>query len=197
MMRSVCLTSLPLLLALGLLLGLPWVFAITTGSGFYGLEVNRSAPRLETASGNLLEDDQRASNVFLGYRGCAAACPAQLMNMQRLRERLEGQGIRFVFVTLAPGRISGQELADWMDSWGPDFTAFRPESARRAQALARAFGGVSGNSRVSDQQAFNHTANLHVVTPDGIRRLVYSTPALDLDRVVQDLESIVGDFQDG
>jgi len=197
MMRSVCLRALPLLLGIGLLLGLPWLFALTHGSGFYGLEVNRPAPELTTASGNLLEGDHRASMVFLGYGGCSASCPAQLVNMRRLRDRLAEQGIRFVFVTLAPERVSRRELDRWMSSWGSDFTAFRPESATEAQALARDFGGVSENSSASDQQSFNHTANLHLVTSDGRRRLVYPSPALDLDRVVRDLESIIGNVQDG
>lgn len=195
-MKCACLSTLPLLMGLGLLVSLPWLFALTQNSAFYGIEVNRAAPELTTPSGNLLVGDHQASLVFLGYSGCSAACPAQFVNMQRLNDRLEGRGIRFVFVTLAPERVTKGELETWMASLGPDFTAFSPESASEAQALARGFGGVSQNSIAVDKPAFNHTAKLHLVTSDGIRRLVYPSPALELDRVLQDLELIMDGIEE-
>lgn len=184
--------SLVMLLALGLFLALPWLFAATSQSGFYGVPVRAEAPELIHNGRDLLVDhDSPASIVFFGYKGCADACPRQLVNTMKLQKRMAGHDLRFLFVSLAPERVSAQELDRWLESMGDGFMGFRPDSAREARDLVRAFGGRSTNSGAERQRRFSHTANLHVVTPDGVRRLIYTGVALDLDRVEQDLERLI------
>lgn len=186
---SLCLL---MLLALGLFPALPWLFAATSQGGFYGVPAQTDVPALMRNGRDLLGDHERsASIVFFGYRGCSDACPLQLVNIMELQQRLSTEDVQFVFVTLAPERVSAGELDGWVDSMGENVEGFRPESPGKAQNLIRGFGGRSVNNGRLDEREFTHTANLHVVTPDGIRRLLYTTVALDLDRVEQDLERLL------
>lgn len=184
--------SLLMLLALALFLTLPWLFSATSQDGFYGVPIRVSAPALMKNGQDLLKaHDGPASVVFFGYRGCSDACPLQVVNIIKLQQRMSDRDLRFIFVTLAPERVSAGELDRWTDSMGDNVQGFRPQSPTEAQKLMRAFGGYSANQGHRQEQEFTHTANLHVVTPDGIRRLLYTTVALDLDKVAQDLERLL------
>lgn len=125
--------------------------------------------------------------VFFGYLQCGTVCPSQLMNLAALQERMAGNAVQFVFVSIDPERDSAQHLGSALRRFGPAFAAVRPESAAAARALARQYHDFATPAPGDRSSDINHAGHLHVVTASGRRELVYTSPNLDLDRVAQDL----------
>lgn len=195
-LRSVPAWGLPLLfvmLILGLMACLPWLPALASGGDYYGIRVDRSAATL--ANGDNRPAVPPASGlavVFFGYRNCGTVCPVQLANLLALRERLSDEAVGFVFVTLDPERDSQEALDGAMAAMGPGFVAVRPDSVQAARSLARRYNDhvvrEDGDNGAYD---FHHTTHLHVVSSQGRRELLYTTPDLDLDRVAGDLRRLL------
>ena len=177
----------------GLMASLPWLPSLISDDEYYGMRVDQPA---ETLPGPDDDGPVPPANglavVFFGYRHCGTVCPLQLANLRALQERLSGEPIQFVFVTLDPERDSLEALDTAMAAMGPGFVAVRPDSAEAARALARRY-----NDRVTRQEHDdtdydpNHSAHLHVVSAQGRREVLYTTPDLDLDRVTRDLHRLL------
>ncbi|MGO1233641.1 MAG: SCO family protein [Marinobacter sp.] len=175
------------MLAFGLLLSLPLLGHITKDSGYYGFKTDLAVPELP----GYVPDGERLRLVFFGYQSCGTVCPLQLSNLLELHERLEGEPLRFVFVTLDPERDSLRSLGATMTAMGENFHAVRPSTRAESQRLAMGFSEYAGKTGSGEHYDFEHSARIYAVTPDNRRQLLYSSPELDLDRVQADIEKLL------
>ncbi len=172
------------------MLALPWAAAALSGRDHYGIEVAGPLPSIPL----LQRESMRARGVaatfvFFGFHDCTASCPAQLVNMRRLSDHIQRDDVRFLYISLAPSRIDPVKLERWMQHLGTGFRAFRPADAARARQLLLSMGGFS-SPRAKGLLRFEHSSDLYLVSRDH-RVLRYAGTALDLDRIGQDLDSLI------
>lgn len=172
-------------LALGLLLSFPILGHITKDSDFYGFKTDLQVPALP----DYQAEEERLRLVFFGYRHCGTVCPLQLSNLKKLHDRMAQQPVTFVFITLDPQRDSRQELDRMMATMGENFHAVRPATPLAARQLAMGFSEYAARNGHDDD--YDHSARIYAVTPDNRRHLLYTSPALDLDRVQADIEKLL------
>lgn len=179
----------PVALIAVLMLALPWLGGALTDRDHYGLATAGPVPDVAELSRDSMErSNVSATFVFFGYQGCTASCPAQVVNMRKLENRLDRADVRFLYITLAPDDVTASDLREWMQSLGPAFISYHPEDAGHARRLIQSFGGFS--DRYNDSMArFAHSADLYLVTRNR-RVLRYPGVALDLARVQQDLVAV-------
>lgn len=170
-----------------LAIALPVMPSLLNHSGFYGMAIDEPGERLD--------DYQPPQNglafIFFGYRQCGTVCPVQLVNLLELSQRLKGADVEFVFVTLDPENDGPEALDQTTVSLGEAFRAYRPENHRAAQKLASAYTDFAVKQANRTNDLIAHSANLHVVTGDFRRRLVYTTPDLNLELVEQDIRRLL------
>lgn len=177
-------------LVIGLLVSLPLLGHITRDGDYYGFKTNIEVPPLP----GYQRGNEEIRLVFFGYQHCGTVCPLQLVNLKELHDRMADEPVRFVFVTLDPERDSQQELDRIMASMGEGFQAVRPVSRAAAQELAMGFGEYAAKVGNGEQYDFDHSARIYAVTADNRRHLLYSSPALDLARVEQDIQRLLSQF---
>lgn len=178
-----------------LLFALPFLPGLLNGSDFYGLQRGQSlsAELWQPPAADSVPDTQPELDlVFFGYLQCGTVCPQQLVNLKQLHDRLQGQPVRFLFVSLDPQRDTQAELDQAMSALGPGFQALRPASDRAARQLMLAFNEgaaryASDNGPQGSGYDFDHSGFLHVVRRSGVLELTYTSSVLDLNRVEQDL----------
>lgn len=180
---AILLFSVALLLAVAL----PVMPSLLNKSGFYGMVLDEPG----TAIGEYQPPEEGLVVVFFGYQQCGTVCPVQTVNLMDLGERLDGENIEFLFVTLDPENDAEDTLQRTVQSMGKSFRAFRPDSFATAQKLASAYNDFGVKQRQTPDNPIAHSAALHVVTPDFRRRLVYTTPDLNLELVEQDLRRLL------
>ena len=181
---------LPMFAIAGIMLVLPWVAGALTERDHYGLVPSGSVPDVpELNQMRMNQNGVAAAFVFFGFHGCTASCPAQLVNMRRLAERLDRDDVRFLYVSLAPSEMTASDLSDWLQSLGPAFRGYLPDDAAHARRLVQSLGGFSDHYGET-AGVYDHSADLYLVTPDR-RMLRYAGTALDLARVQQDLDSLI------
>ena len=173
--------------ALVLLVAMPFIPSVISGSQFYGQQTDLAVPKLKGAP----VPENGLNVVFFGYRHCGTVCPVQMGNLLRLNDEMKDERIRFVFVTLDPERDSRTELDRIMASLGSRFVAVRPESWRAAQQLALSYGDMVFQNGAGSSDDISHRGHLYVVTSSNRKLLTYSTHNLDLDQVRQDLRRLV------
>lgn len=182
--------AIPILLftaALLLILALPVMPSLLKSNDFYGMAIDEPG---QPISGYQPPQDGLAV-IFFGYRQCGTVCPVQLVNLLELSERLQQADVEFLFVTLDPENDTQEALQQTMEALGASFRAYRPETYRAAQKLASAYNDFAVKNGNRPYELIAHSARLHVVTPDFRRRLVYTTPDLNLELVEQDLRRLL------
>ncbi len=169
---------------------LPFLPSLLNKHGFYGLAVDLPTPELPAA----MIPEQGLSVVYFGFRQCGTVCPVQLVNLLNLRQRLEASPVEFLFVTLDPEHDSRDLLDSAMAGLGDGFRAYRPDSPRAAQNLALAFGDFAIRDTRAQTSTLSHGARLYVESPGPRRRLIYTSPDLDLDLVEKDIRHLLADI---
>lgn len=187
MNRKTVTAAVMLLLAIGISGSLPLLAHITKDTTFYGMRTDLPVPPLP----GYQPGAEKLRLVFFGYRHCGTVCPVQLVNLQDLHERLAHQPVKFVFVTLDPGRDSQKELDQTMTAMGSKFRAVRPENELVAQNLALGFSDYAAKTGTAEAYDYDHSARIYAVSPDNRRHLLYASPDLDLDRVQADIERLL------
>ncbi|SNC62950.1 protein SCO1/2 [Marinobacter sp. es.048] len=166
---------------------LPVMPSLLKSTDFYGITIDEPG---EPILGYQPPKDGLAV-VFFGYRQCGTVCPVQLVNLIDLSQRLNGSDVEFLFVTLDPENDTQEALQQTMEGLGAAFRSHRPENHRTAQKLASAYNDFAVKNGNTPNDLIAHSARLHVVTPDFRRRLVYTTPELNLELVEQDLRRLL------
>lgn len=168
---------------------LPVMPSLLDNTGFYGMALDEPG----TAIGDYRPPEEGLAIVFFGYQQCGTVCPVQSVNLMELGERLKGENVEFLFVTLDPENDTEDTLLRTIQSMGEAFTAHRPDSFTAAQKLASAYNDFSVKQGHTQVNPIAHSAALHVVTADFRRKLVYTTPDLNLELVEQDLRRLLND----
>ena len=173
-----------------LALALPVMPSLLNNSGFYGMAIDEP--------GESLKGYQPPKNglavIFFGYRQCGTVCPVQLVNLLELSQRLKDAKVEFLFVTLDPENDTPEDLQQTTASLGEAFRSYRPETHQSAQKLASAYNDFAVKQGGAPSDYIAHSANLHVVTSDFRRRLVYATPDLKLGLVEQDIRRLLKEY---
>lgn len=170
-----------------LVVTLPLLPSLLNNSGYYGIEVDESGQ----AVNGYQPPDEGLAVIFFGYRQCGTVCPVQLVNLIDLSQRLKGANVEFLFVTLDPENDTEEALRQTVEGLGDSFRAHRPDNHRTAQKLASAYNDFAVKNVSEANDLIAHSARLHVVTSDFYRRLVYTTPDLNLELVEQDLRRLL------
>ncbi len=108
---------------------LPVLPSLLDNTGFYGMALDEPG----TAIGDYRPPEEGIAIVFFGYQQCGTVCPVQSVNLMELGERLKGEKVEFLFVTLDPENDTEDTLVRTVQSMGEAFTAYRPDSFTAAQ----------------------------------------------------------------
>ena len=173
-----------------LALALPVMPSLLNTSGFYGLAIDEPGENLT----GYQPPKNGLAVIFFGYRQCGTVCPVQLVNLMDLSQRLKDAKVEFLFVTLDPENDTPEDLQQTTASLGEAFRSFRPETHQSAQKLASAYNDFAVKQGGAPSDYIAHSANLHVVTSDFRRRLIYTTPDLKLGLVEQDIRRLLKEY---
>jgi len=143
---------------------------------------------------DLAEQRGKVVVVFFGYTHCPDLCPLTLSNFAWVRRRLGARAaqVRFVFVTVDPGRDSPAGTMAYARQFDSSFIGLSGDSASLA-AAQRAFHVASW---VTHDSAGNvvvaHSASVFVVGKDGAQARVLSHDEADVDRLYAAVSDALG-----
>lgn len=171
------------------------------------IDITGTAPALSfrmqaTPDGRIVtQDDFRGSvtMLYLGYTFCPDVCPLVLQNMVTTFGQMgdAGNQIRFLFVTVDPGRDTDAVLADYVKAFGPQFTGLRGDAnaleriARRYKLAYSATPSADPDAyEVSHSEAiyvFDRQLNARILAPSMAKETADTAGlARDLTRLVQE-----------
>jgi protein SCO1/2 len=187
---------------LGKLLLAAWLLAACASSGpsFRGtvLDPPRPVPdfTLTDQRGQpfRLSDQQgRVVLLFFGYTFCPDVCPVTLGVWKKVHADLgqDAEQVRFVFVTVDPGRDTPERLGQHVEIFSSDFVGLTG-SPDELEAVYQIFGVYYAKDADSDSAAgylVSHTASAFVLDREGQWRLRHSfgTSAEDIVHDVKQL----------
>ena len=136
--------------------------------------------------------------LYLGYTFCPDVCPTTLANVAAALGRLgaDARRIRFLFVTVDPGRDTLAVLRSYLANFGPQMEGLRG-TPDQLVALARRFRLVYSVRPSPDPAAYEvtHSSAIYVFGPTGAARLLIpslDTAHPDITGTVADLRRLVG-----
>lgn len=135
--------------------------------------------------------------LYLGYTQCPDVCPLTLAHAAEVLRRLgvEAGDVRFLFVTVDPGRDTLPILKAYTAAFGPDFIGLRGDANAIAR-LARRFRLAYSVTPASDSSTYEvtHSAAIYVFGRDGRARLLLGTLATshpDIAGTAADLRRLI------
>ena len=153
--------------------------------------------RLARSDGSVFDlADQRGKVVvvFFGYTHCPDLCPLTLANFAWARRRLGALAdhVKFVFVTVDPGRDSPAVAMAYARQFDSSFIGLSGDSA----ALAKVQQAFHVASWVSHDSAGNvlvaHSATVFVVGPDGALARMIPHSEADVERITAAITDVLG-----
>ena len=150
--------------------------------------------RSDGAAFDLAAERGKVVVVFFGYTHCPDLCPLTLANFVWVRRRLGARAklVRFVFVTVDPGRDSPARAMAYARQFDSSFIGLSGDSV----ALAAAQQAFHVASWVTHDSAGNvlvaHSASVFVVGRDGALARVLSHDEADVDRVYAAVSEALG-----
>lgn len=172
-----------------MLVSLPFLQHWLKPGDYYGHYTSTSVPGIPNAP--VLEDGLNI--VFFGFGACTQTCPVQLANLLTLQPHVDPEKVRFVYVALDADIQDQEALGSAFETWGPSFKAVVPASLSAAQKLALEYGGFASDrgNTASPADRFDHDGRLYVVNDENQKVLTYSSPALDIELVADDLTTLI------
>lgn len=113
--------------------------------------------------------------VFFGYTHCPDVCPTALAKLQAVAQRLgeAAKELRVLFVTVDPARDTPPVLQRYMDSYGPQFIALRPDPEILPKLTSRYhISYIYGQPDASGKYSVTHTTRFFVFDQTGKMRLI-------------------------
>lgn len=139
--------------------------------------------------------DQRGSVVllFFGYTHCPDICPTTLSDWKRVKSALgrDSSRVRFVFISVDPGRDDPATLVRYISRFDPDFIAATGDSATLAK-IEHAFHVTSAREETGSANGYGvtHPSQTFVVDKRGDLRLLYSF-GMPTEDVVSDIRQLL------
>jgi protein SCO1 len=179
-------------IGLGLNLGLAavMIFALARPYHFRGSLIDPPYPAPDFAlpgqKGDFTLSSQRGSLVliFFGYTNCPDVCPATLSNMKEIERRLgkDAGRVKFVFITVDPGRDTLERTGQYVSNFSPDFYGLSGSETQldpvwQAYGVYRSLGDTSqANYEVE------HSTQQYLIDASGNLRVTYAfgTPVDDI-----------------
>jgi protein SCO1/2 len=155
------------------------------------------ALRLRRSDGHVFDLAQERGNVvlvFFGYTHCPDICPLTLSIFVGVRRRLgpRAERVRFVFVTVDPGRDSPERAMAYARQFDSTFIGLSGDSASLA-AVQRSFHMASWITRHSAGNVLvAHSASVFVVGRDGGLARVIPYSEADVDRLYAGVAEALG-----
>ena len=155
------------------------------------------ALRLRRSDGHVFDLAQERGNVvlvFFGYTHCPEICPLTLSIFVGVRRRLgpRAERVRFVFVTVDPGRDSPERAMAYARQFDSTFIGLSGDSASLA-AVQRSFHVASWITRDSAGNVLvAHSASVFVVGRDGGLARVIPYSEADVDRLYAGVAEALG-----
>ena len=140
----------------------------------------------------------RWSFLFFGYTHCPDVCPATMSVLNSVAQRLQdsGEDIRFVMVTVDPGRDTPEKLGRFVTYFNGDFIGVTGSETALEQ-LTKQLGIMYMRVNEADSAAgylVDHTASVFLFDPDGNYHAVFSPP-LSVDAIAGDFRTMVEDHR--
>lgn len=132
--------------------------------------------------------------VFFGYTQCPDVCPTTLNELLTVKQKLGADGAKLqgLFVTVDPQRDTAPLLKAYMESFGPDFTALRPNSEEQLAGTASHFKvfykKVEG--KTAGSYSMDHSAGSYIFDTQGRLRL-YAHYGSGADALVADIRLLL------
>lgn len=139
--------------------------------------------------------EQRGSVVLLyfGYTHCPDVCPTTLSDWKRVKTSLgrDASRVRFVFISVDPGRDDPATLQHYVSRFDPDFIGATSDSATLA-GIERSFHVNSSReeSASADGYSVTHPSQTFVVDKTGNLRLLYSF-GMQTSDIVSDIRQLL------
>jgi protein SCO1/2 len=150
---------------------------------------------------DVTQDDFRGSLVmlYLGYTSCPDACPLVMQNMATAFSQMGALSnqVRFLFVTVDPGRDSLKALGDYTAAFGPQFTGLRGDT-NGLERIARRYRLAYSVTPADDPRAYevSHSDAVYVFDRQLNARLLLpsiATADADIDGVAADLTRLAAE----
>jgi protein SCO1 len=181
-----------LFVGLGLVLGLAavMIFALTRPYHYRGSLIDPPFPApdftLPSSKGDFTLSSQRGGLVltFFGYTNCPDVCPATLSEMKQISQRLgkDAARVKFVFITVDPGRDTVERTGQYVSNFSPDFYGLSGSEAQlnpvwQAYGVYRSLGDTS-----QPNYPVEHSAQQYLIDTSGNLRVTYAfgTPVDDI-----------------
>lgn len=150
-----------------------------------------------------IDDECLVCTAFYAY--CPAECVLLLGSLATIQHELIDRGldddVRFLAITFDPERDTPEELERNADLMGIDLEAgnwhyLRPESDEEAESIVADDLGI-GYERVGGdvEYDFNHITVTSLVNPGGYIERAYTDDSPDIDRVTDDIETVVAEWE--
>jgi protein SCO1/2 len=168
---------------------------------WHDVDVTGTSPALEltmqaTPDGRTVtQADYRGivTMLYFGYTFCPDVCPLTLQNVTSALAKVPdaAKNVRFLFVTVDPGRDTLKVLGSYVSLFGPEFVGLRGD-ADQLERLARRFR-IAWSVSPSDDPAkyqVTHSSAIYVFDRQGDARLLVPSMASqtpDIDGLAADL----------
>ena len=181
---------------------IPFTYTFFSANDGYGLAANRPAPdfTLKDAQGTEVSlRDLQGKHIFLmfGYMNCRDICHSQALIFQEINKLADMDNrLRFLYITMDPGRDSAEQLAAYFDQRSDNFTSLRSENIGYLQEVAgayRAFFAKGANLPAGDYEV-EHPGLYFLIGPDGKLRYIYTASQTRSDLIVEDLKKIKNEY---
>jgi protein SCO1/2 len=138
------------------------------------------------------------SFLFFGYTHCPDVCPTTLSVLNSVAQQLgdDAGDVRFIFISIDPGRDTPDNLAKFVSYFNGDFIGVtgKPEAIDQ---LTKQLGVLYMRVASADNPGsylMDHTAGVFLVDPDGKYHAVF-TPPLSAKKIVDEFSKIRSDYQ--
>ena len=132
--------------------------------------------------------------IFFGFTHCPDICPAELQVIAQALEQLgdKAKTVVPIFITLDPERDTPEAMANYVNSFGPNFVGLTgsPEAiAAAAKAYRVAYSKVENKESAGDYSV-DHSALVYLMDPEG-RYVTHFSYGLSADQMAEKLEKLL------
>ncbi len=132
--------------------------------------------------------------IFFGYTHCPDVCPTTMADFEQIHQRLgkDAGRVKFVFITVDPGRDTPQVVSQYAARFDPAFVGLSGTEQQLAPVW-KAYGvyhQIDKKSPTDTNYNVEHSTQVYLVDPSGNLRLTYSygTP---VDDILQDVRHLL------
>jgi protein SCO1/2 len=177
------------------------------GTQWHDLDITGTAPGLSlrmqaTPDGRTVTQDAFRGHVtmlYFGYTSCPDVCPLVMQNVVAVlaQAKQAAAEMRFLFVTVDPGRDTNTLLAGYVQAFGPQFTGLRGDD-NALERLARRYRVAYSVTPNADPSLYevSHSDSIFVFDRQLNARLLVpsmATQSPDIDGVARDLTRLVNE----